>query len=182
MGFLSRAAVFFAISIITLVVGTQYLFKDLPLGQMVAAGRQNLPQPSRLTAGSEDTVVPLEQLGGVWVARVEFNDLHQAHLIVDTGATFTTISEDLAFDAGIGDTTGRAGVKLFTAGGNVQAEMAFAKKIRVGNAGRDNVRVVIHTIPNLPEGIDGLLGLSFFDRFLVRFDHSAKEMHLTPKF
>lgn len=181
MGFLSRSAVFLAISIIALVVGTQYLFKDLSFKQMVAAGKQHIPQTSRISAGSEDTVVPLEQLGGVWVARVEFNDLHQAHLIVDTGATFTTISEDLAFDAGIGNTTGRAGVNLFTAGGNVQAEMAFAKKIRVGNAGRDNVRVVIHTIPNLPEGIDGLLGLSFFDRFLVRFDHSAKEMHLTPK-
>ncbi|MDR4492942.1 MAG: TIGR02281 family clan AA aspartic protease [Nitrospirales bacterium] len=181
MGFLSRSSAFFAVSIIAIVVGTQSLFKNLSFEHMVAAGKNSISQTGRISADSEDTVVPLKQLGGVWVARVEFNDLHPAHLIVDTGATFTTISEDLAFDAGIGDTSGRSGVKLFTAGGNVQAEMAVAQKIRVGNAGRDNVRVVIHTIPNLPEGIDGLLGLSFFDRFLVRLDHSAKEMHLTPK-
>ncbi|MGD9850049.1 MAG: TIGR02281 family clan AA aspartic protease [Nitrospirales bacterium] len=181
MGFLSRTVALFAISIIVIVVGTQSLFKDYSLEQMVAAGKNSISQPGRISTDSEDTVIPLEQLGGVWVARVEFNDLHQAHLIVDTGATFTTISEDLAFDAGISQAPGRSGVRLFTAGGNVQAEMALAKKIRVGNAGRDNVRVVIHTIPNLPKGIDGLLGLSFFDRFLVRLDHSAKEMHLTPK-
>jgi len=39
----------------------------------------------------------------------------------------------------------------------------------------------VHTIPNLPDGIDGLLGLSFFDRFMVRLDHSNKQLHLSPK-
>ena len=57
--------------------------------------------------------------------------------------------------------------------------MGIAPRIRVGHAGRDDVRVVIHTIPNLPEGINGLLGLSFFDRFMVRLDHSQRELHLT---
>ena len=48
-------------------------------------------------------------------------------------------------------------------------------------AGRDNVLVVIHTIPNLPDGIDGLLGLSFFDQFMVYLDQDNKQLHLTPK-
>jgi clan AA aspartic protease (TIGR02281 family) len=117
----------------------------------------------------------------VWVAQVEFNDLHQTKLIVDTGATFTTISEDLAFDAGIQPDPRSPDINLNTAGGNVQAKMGIAQKIRVGHAGRDDVRVVIHTIPNLPEGIDGLLGLSFFDRFMVRLDQSQRELHLTLK-
>ena len=181
MGFMSRTIAFFALATIAVGVGTQVFLKNIPLDHMLQPGKKSIPQSGRITAGSEETVVPLERLGGVWVARVEFNDLHPAHLIVDTGATFTTISEDLAFDAGIGHDSGQSGIRLFTAGGNVQAEMALAKNIRVGNAGRDNVRVVIHTIPNLPEGIDGLLGLSFFDRFLVHLDQSAKELHLTPK-
>ena len=59
--------------------------------------------------------------------------------------------------------------------------MGIASRIRVGQAGRDDVRVVIHTIENLPAGTDGLLGLSFFDKFLVRLDHSQQQLHLTPK-
>lgn len=179
---MSRTVTLFALTTIIMVAGTQFLLKDFSWDQMVLSDKQNRKaQSGRATTWSEETVVPLERMGGVWVARVEFNDLHPAYLIVDTGATFTTISENLAFDAGINHKTGEPKVKLFTAGGKVQAEMALAKKIQVGNAGRDNVQVVIHTIPNLPEGIDGLLGLSFFDRFLVRLDHSAKELHLIPK-
>jgi clan AA aspartic protease (TIGR02281 family) len=134
-----------------------------------------------VASGSEESVIPLERFGGVWVTRVELNDLHEARLIVDTGATFTTISEDLAFDAGIQTDSAHPRINLFTAGGKVQAEMAVARRIRVGNTGRDDVRVVVHTIPNLPDGIDGLLGLSFFDRFMVRLDHSNKQLHLSPK-
>ena len=132
-------------------------------------------------AGSEDSIIPLERFGGVWVAYVELNDLHQAKLIVDTGATFTTISEDLAFDAGILPDPRTPPINLHTAGGTVQAQMGIAPRIRIGNAGRDNVRVIIHTLPNFPEEVDGLLGLSFFDGFLVQLDHAQGQLHLTPK-
>ncbi|MBA3967966.1 MAG: retropepsin-like domain-containing protein [Nitrospirales bacterium] len=115
------------------------------------------------------------------MARVELNDYHEARLIVDTGATYTTISENLAFDAGIRSDSVNSRINLVTVGGKVQAELAIARKIRVGNAGRDDVRVVIHTIPNLPDGIDGLLGLSFFDRFLIRLDHSNQQLNLSPR-
>jgi clan AA aspartic protease (TIGR02281 family) len=115
------------------------------------------------------------------VVQVELNDLHDARLIVDTGATFTTISEDLAFNAGVQTDSANPHINLFTAGGKVQAETGVARRIRVGNAGRDDVKVVVHTIPNLPDGIDGLLGLSFFDRFLVRLDHSNQQMYLSPR-
>jgi len=181
MGLMSRTVTLFALTIIVMVGGTQFLLRDFSWDQFVLSDTHRKAQRGNATPWSEETVVPLERVGGVWVARVEFNDLHPAYLIVDTGATFTTISENLAFDAGINHETREPKVKLFTAGGKVQADMALAKKIRVGNAGRDNVQVVIHTIPNLPDGIDGLLGLSFFDRFLVRLDQSARELHLMPK-
>lgn len=181
MGLTSRAVFIFAISTIGVVVGGQTVLKHVPLDQLIRQGVPKLSQSGGIISGSEETVVPLERLGGVWVARVEFNDLHTAKLIVDTGATFTTISEELAFDAGINHGSGNSRVNLFTAGGKVQAEMGLVKTIRVGNAGREDVRVVIHTIPNLPDGIDGLLGLSFFDRFLVHLDQSTQQLHLTPK-
>ncbi len=177
----SRIFILLTLLIIGVVVGGQEIFSRVPLDQVLLKAGSGLPTSGNMTAGSEDSIIPLEHQSGVWVAQVEFNDLHQAKLIIDTGATFTTISEDLAFDAGIQPDPRSPRINLYTAGGNVQAKMGIAPRIRVGHAGRDDVRVVIHTIPNLPEGIDGLLGLSFFDRFIVRLDHSQRELHLTPK-
>ncbi len=181
MGPSSRLFIAFSVFAIGAVVGGQALFSRIPLDQTLLKTRLGIPTSGQVTAGSEDSVIPLERWGGVWVARVELNDFHEARLIVDTGATFTTISEDLAFDAGVQKDSAHSHINLFTAGGKVQADLGIARRIRVGNVGRDDVRVVVHTIPNLPSGIDGLLGLSFFDRFLVRLDHSNQQLHLSPK-
>jgi len=177
----SRLFMILGLIFMGVVIGGQAIFSRVPLDQAILTAKSGLITSGKVTAGSEDSIIPLERQGGVWVAQVEFNDLHQAKLIVDTGATFTTISEELAFDTGIRSDPNNPNIQLYTAGGNVQAQMGIARRIRVGNAGRDHVRVVIHTIPNLPEGIDGLLGLSFFDRFMVRLDHSQRQLHLTPK-
>lgn len=181
MGPTSRFCIIFAFSAIGAVIGGQAILNRLQVDPAFLKARLGIPTSGQVTAGSEDSIIPLERLGGVWVARVELNDLHEARLIVDTGATFTTISEDLAFDAGVQPDSAHSHINLFTAGGKVQAEMGVARRIRIGNAGRDDVRVVVHTIPNLPDGIDGLLGLSFFDRFLVRLDHSNQQLHLSPR-
>lgn len=163
------------------VVGGQAILSRLSLDQSLLANFLPPPNSGPITSRFEDSVIPLEHLGGVWVARVELNDFHEARLIVDTGATFTTISENLAFDAGIRSNSGNSRMNLFTVGGKVQAELGIARKIRVGNSGREDVQVVIYTIPDLPDGIDGLLGLSFFDRFLVRLDHFNQQLHLSPR-
>ena len=181
MGSTSRLFLILAVLFVGTTVAGQKLARHIPLDQIPWKISSRVPPSGDITPGSEESVVPLERFAGVWVARVELNDLYQARLIVDTGATFTTISEDLAFDAGVNTDPQYPHINLYTAGGNVKAEMGIAKNIRVGNAGRDDVRVVIHTIPNLPEGIDGLLGLSFFDKFMVHLDQSTRQLHLSPK-
>jgi clan AA aspartic protease (TIGR02281 family) len=181
MGSANRLFITFALIAIGAMVGGQAILSRMPIDQSFLTTRFSTPPSGQVTAGSEDSIIPLERLAGVWVAQVELNDLHEARLIIDTGATFTTISEDLAFDAGIQTDSANSRINLLTAGGKVQAGVGVAQRIRVGNVGRDNVRVVVHTIPNLPDGIDGLLGLSFFDRFLVRLDHSNQHLHLSPR-
>jgi predicted aspartyl protease len=177
----SRLFILFALLFIGVVVGGQDFFSRVPLDQALLKIRSSSPTSGSLMAGLEDSIIPLERHGGVWVAKVEFNDLYESKLVIDTGATFTMISESLAFDSGIQPDTRSPGVQLNTVGGIIHAKMGTAKRIRVGNAERDDVRVVIHTLPNFPEGVDGLLGLSFFEGFLVRLDHSQRQLHLTPK-
>ncbi len=177
----SRSFILFALLFIGMVVGGQAIFSRMPLDQALRKTQATSPTAESLTEDSEDSIIPLERSGGVWVANVEFNDLYQTKLVIDTGATFTMISESLAFDSGIQPDTRNPGVQLNTAGGIIHAKMGTAKRIRVGHAERDDVRVVIHTLPNFPEGVEGLLGLSFFEGFLVRLDHSQRQLHLTPK-
>ena len=179
----STSRLFLTLALLFLGIATlgQKMFSQIQLDQAKALGHRSPPASGGISSGSEESIIPLERSAGVWVAQIEMNDLYQARLIIDTGATYTTISEDLAFDAGIKADKSYRPMTLHTAGGNIKADVAFAKNIRVGNAGRDNVLVVIHTIPNLPDGIDGLLGLSFFDQFMVYLDQDNKQLHLTPK-
>jgi clan AA aspartic protease (TIGR02281 family) len=181
MGETHRLIILIAALAIGGVIGGQAIFSRISWDQAIIKARASLQTSEQVNAGSEESVIPLERWGGVWIAKVEFNDLYESRLIVDTGATFTTISEDLAFDAGVRTDPVNPIIDLLTTGGKIQAKMGVARRIRVGNAGRDDVRVVIHTIPNLPDGIDGLLGLSFFDRFLIRLDHSNQQLHLSPR-
>ena len=177
----NRSFILLGLLVLGTVVGGQAIFSRVPLDQALRKIQSEIPTAGAVTAGSEHSVIPLERFGGVWVTHVELNDLYQAKLIVDTGASFTTISEDLAFDAGIQPDPKIPRVKISGVSGKVEAQMGMVPRIRVGNVGRDDVRVIIHTIPNFPDEIDGLLGLSFFDRFLVRLDHSQGQLHLTPK-
>jgi clan AA aspartic protease (TIGR02281 family) len=181
MGSINRLFIFFAILAIGLVVVTQTVLSRFSINQFLPKAPAEAPVSETLFPEQDHFIVPLERLAGVWVARVVFNEFHEARLIVDTGATFVTISEDLAFDAGVYKDSENSYIELFTAGGRVKAEMGLVGKVRVGDAARNDVRVVVHSIPDFPDGIDGLLGLSFFDQFLVRLDQSKQQLHLSPK-
>lgn len=176
----SRSFIMFALFIIGIVVGGQALFSRVPLDQAILKMKSEISTSSAVTTSSEESIIPLERSGGVWVANVELNNLHQAKLIVDTGASLTLISEDLAFDAGIQPDLRGPTARIKTVSGIAEAKRGIVPRIQVGNAGRDNVRVFIYTMPNSQE-VDGLLGLSFFDGFVVQLDHSQGQLHLTPK-
>ena len=102
MGSASRFFLTLAIILLGSVILGERLFSQIKLDQ-ARKQAEGLPPPSSggIAAGSEASVIPLERSGGVWVARVEVNHLYEGRLIIDTGATFTTISEDFAFDAGV---------------------------------------------------------------------------------
>ena len=124
----SRFFVLFGIFVMGAVVGGQAFINRVPLDQVLLKAKAGMATSGNITTGSEDSIIPLEREGGVWITRVEVNDLTQAKLIVDTGATYTTISEDLAFDAGILSDPNNPHVNLITAGGRVKAEWALPQE------------------------------------------------------
>ncbi len=176
----SRSFIIFALSIIGIAAGGQAMLSKVPIDQALLKLKTEIPISRAATAGSEDSTIQLERVGGVWVTDVEINNLHQARLIVDTGASLTLISEDLAFDAGIQADLNSRSARIQGVSGSAEAKMGIVQKIQVGHAERGNVRVFIYTMPN-SSGVDGLLGLSFFDGFVVQLDHAKGLLHLTSK-
>jgi clan AA aspartic protease (TIGR02281 family) len=125
--------------------------------------------------------VPLTSIGGSLVVRVLLNQERSAQLIVDTGASMTVLSMDVALDLGILGTTENELLTVNTAGGSVQVNMNYLSSLSVGSAQATNVAVAIHDLPEVPEPIEGLLGMSFLKHFLVTLDSDHARLILRPK-
>jgi clan AA aspartic protease (TIGR02281 family) len=130
---------------------------------------------------NEDITVPLTKNGGSFVVHVMLNQERSAQLIVDTGASMTVLSTQAAIDLGILGTTDNELLTVNTAGGSVQVNMNYLASITVGTAEATNVAVALHDLPDIPEHIEGLLGMSFLKHFLVTLDAEHARLILRPK-
>jgi clan AA aspartic protease (TIGR02281 family) len=91
--------------------------------------------------------------------------------IIDTGATFVSMSEAFAKKANIQPEPGET-MELHSANGVVEARRARAKSIQLRSLRAADVLVAIQTDKPTPfgPGVDGLLGMSFLARFKVTID------------
>jgi clan AA aspartic protease (TIGR02281 family) len=140
------------------------------------------PQEARKDSIQEsDITIPLQKIGGSFVVQANLNNERTAHLIVDTGASMTVLSSNIAIDLGILGTTDNELLTVNTAGGSVQVNMNYLSLLQVGTAQAKNVAVAIHDLPDIPEQIEGLLGMSFLKHFLVTLDAEHARLILRPK-
>ena len=122
--------------------------------------------------------IPVERVENILIVSATLNGSTQARLIIDTGASQTIISQRLALDLGLYSTAHTTQVLLHTASGSVKANAVTLDSIRIGEAEIRNSQVLIHTLPDLPFAVDGLLGLSFLGAYQITLDTSRGELHL----
>jgi tetratricopeptide (TPR) repeat protein len=103
------------------------------------------------------------------------------NLILDTGATFVSITSQFASKAKV-STEPENQLTFKTVGGRALAEIGYANSISVGKAEALGVVVAVHRNADNPFGnrIDGLLGMSFLSRFNIRLSPTEVEMIATP--
>ena len=130
---------------------------------------------------NEDITIPLTKNGGSFIVPVMLNQERSAQLIVDTGASMTVLSTQVAIDLGILGTTDNELLTVNTAGGSVQVNMNYLSSISVGTAQATNVAVALHDLPDIPDHIEGLLGMSFLKHFLVTLDAEHSRLILRTK-
>jgi len=98
------------------------------------------------------------------------------HLLLDTGAELTVLSTAIARSLAL-NLNDAAIMPLRSASGVFFAPLVKVQSITVGNAAVDEVEVIVH---DATPGLDGLLGMSFLDNFLVTISGSDRRLILTP--
>jgi len=145
----------------------RHVLQTAPQSQFGSAARQALEalgEPSVTTVS-----VPFQRRGTAIVLPGRINGEEVGAFLLDTGATFISLSKAVAQRLGV-RSAGNGTVHLVTAGGVIEAPLAVLEEVNVGGAIARYVPAVIHDIPGLPSSVAGLLGMSFLERFRVNLD------------
>ena len=128
--------------------------------------------PEQVVEGGE-TRIPLSGDGHFWV-RAELNGV-PANFLVDTGATVTAVSQEVADAAGLEPRRGGIPVRINTANGPINAQLSTAESIAFGNVAASGIDVII--APNL--GSTNVLGMNVLSR-LESWQVRDNTLILTP--
>ncbi|RMH07748.1 MAG: TIGR02281 family clan AA aspartic protease [Nitrospirae bacterium] len=124
--------------------------------------------------------IPLTKIGDSLIVSARLNETLDVQLVVDTGATMTVLSHEVAMKLGLLAHANTSVKTVQTAGGSIQVPMTTVAEVRIGSAVAHNVDVAIHDLPQGPRGVSGLLGMSFLRHFLVTVDSNRGVLHLQP--
>ena len=136
--------------------------------------------PAQRPTGSPVTV-PLQRVGRSLVVQVRIGGSREAHLIVDTGATLTVLSREIALDLGLFSEAPVSTALVSTAGGQVTVDVVRVGTMAVGGAEVRDVAVAVYDLPDATPAIDGLLGLSYLSHFLVTLDTERGQLSLRSR-
>jgi clan AA aspartic protease (TIGR02281 family) len=121
--------------------------------------------------------VPLEPSRGVWVVAVVLNGERQARFLVDTGSSVTVVAPALANHMRLHDRAAGASIELQTLAGLTSGPVVTVASLRVGGVELRELPVVVH---DPGPAVDGILGNTFLNRFLVTVDADRRLLHLRP--
>ncbi len=138
------------------------------------------PAESPASAGGEASRVARISFtpGKAIIVSAKINGEGSVQLMLDTGASVTTINPRVLAGLGIGS---REAVRGKVKGATGTADVLFVpvESIEVGGARSGPLRVAAHDV-DLEQG-DGLLGRDFLDQFKVNIDNTAGVVTISPK-
>ena len=118
--------------------------------------------------------IPLSKYGSHYVVNVTL-DGTDFRLMLDTGASYIYLDSQKASMLQIVNPH----LRLQTAGGDVSAQLRKVSSMRVGDLELSDMEVT--TAPFQREGIDGLLGMNFLNKFAFYIDQEANILYLNTK-
>ena len=164
-------------------IGSLMVSRDVPMGRLIRAGGTlalvgilttvvlqmarfdprvdfAVPQiglPEQVVEGGE-TRIPMANDGHYWL-RAEVNG-EPVNFMIDTGATLTAVSSEVAERVGLEPRRGGLPIQLSTANGTISARLTTVDEIRFGNVAARGLDAVI--APNL--GDTSVIGMNLLSR------------------
>jgi clan AA aspartic protease (TIGR02281 family) len=147
------------------------------------------PKVTRITTGSRPPPAPIptdkasvkfHKQGELMVVQAMLNEKSAAKFVVDTGASYTTISQATARELRIDLENTAAVIALQTANGVIEAPLVSVGSLELGGLGLKNLKVAVHDVFPDPT-IAGLLGLNFLSQFHVGIDSKNSVLYLEKK-
>lgn len=127
---------------------------------------------------SGEVQVPLIPVsGGNFLVDVILNGGVKARLMLDTGASFITLSEEIGQKLGVFSSGMSAEMPFNTAGGEEWMPLVALQTVSAGNA---QSQLVEASIGKHIKDIDGLLGMSFLGDYRFEIDRTNKRLTLKP--
>ncbi len=124
--------------------------------------------------------IPLTRRGDHFLLAASINEVIQVILMIDTGASVTTLSKDAFIQI---DSSGLAyrGTRLFnTANGVTRGDVYMTASVSLGNARTSAVEIAVLDYDSFP-GIDGVLGMNVLRNFRFEIDQDKEILYLRPR-
>ena len=158
---------------------------NVPPAQRGSAGRVRAqdtppaPEP-QIKQPPRKASIPIEKHGQVVIIQAILNNKRSAKFVVDTGASYTLISNALARDLAIDVGSNPKTLAFQTANGLIQAPITSLESVTVGGMEIRNLPAAVHDAVPDPE-VSGLLGLNFLSNFRMDIDTQHGMLYLEKK-
>jgi len=138
-----------------------------------------LETPVPDTKKVSQAIVNYNKQNAVIVIRVTINNKIEKSFAVDTGASYTVISSEVAQALNLTPNPEIPPITLQTANGRIQAPLVNLESLTVGNLTTHNVAAAVHEVDD-SSNIAGLLGLNFLNRFRMTVDSTRNQLVFEP--
>lgn len=157
-----------------------YYYPDERQTSKIKVRINQLTQQGKCNAlsGRGSAVIPLQGGGGAILSEVRVNQKATGMFLIDTGASYVTLSTEFARKSGISSDDGRK-ILVQTAGGPQEGVLTTVNWVELKGLKAPRVDIVV--LESLPKHIDGLLGLSFLTKYDFRMDSKEGKVILSEK-
>jgi clan AA aspartic protease (TIGR02281 family) len=124
--------------------------------------------------------IPMERHGQVVVIQATLNNKRSARFVVDTGSSYTLISNALARELSINVGENAKTMPFQTANGLINAPVTQLDSIAVGGMEVRDLPAAVHDAVPDPQ-VAGLLGLNFLSNFKMDIDTKKGVLNLEKK-
>ncbi len=153
----------------------------LERAQQALAKLEPNSEHSKLSSDTWEYTLPLTRLGQHYIAEVELDRASSLKLLVDTGASMTSISKKRFDEIQAYHQFQFLGESLFnTAGGITKGSVYRLEKLTLGHYELSKINIVVLDRFQ-QEQYDGLLGMNILENFRFQLDQDASKLNLRKR-